>query len=60
VKVYGKKGNGNSMEHNKITLHKFKSKSNFSFGTRGNMGHEQGEVRVACMRFELCPNELVG
>jgi hypothetical protein len=41
VKVYGEKRNGNSMEHNKINLHKFKSKSNFSFGTRGNLGFDK-------------------
>jgi hypothetical protein len=41
VKVYGKKRNGNSIEHNKTTLHEFKSKPNFSFGTRGNLGFDK-------------------
>jgi hypothetical protein len=41
VKVYGKKRIGNSMEDNKITFHKFESKSNFSFGTRGNLDFDK-------------------
>ncbi len=60
MKVYGKKGNGNSMEHNKITLHKFKSKSNFSFGTRGNL--DMSKVRLgwhACVLNCVPMNWLV-